>query len=193
MKYLIVPILWLLSAPSAPAGEYPNELDGFKLYAKYCADLEPMRSTVADVKKVLGNPIEDKSAKYVLWYEKDDWKILVYIYPDNGEHPSRLAGKMVESIDFIPAKPVSFKAVTFSKAFNKARVLAADARWDEYYDAFGLVYEVYTSKPPYGDKGPGDLNRVSYRATPHRVIKMQSWLIRELKEKTQAAPARARD
>jgi hypothetical protein len=192
MKYLIVPMLWLLSAPLIPAAEYPNELDGFKLYAKYCSGLEPMKSTVADVKKVLGNPLEDKSGKFVLWFEKDNWNVLVYVYPDNEEYPSHLAEK-VESIDFISIKPISFAAIKFPNAFNKADIGAADARWDEYYDAYGLVYEVYTSKPPYGDKGPGDLNRVSYRAAPHRVIEMQSWLIRELKEKAQAAPARARD
>jgi len=179
-------LIVMLAASSAFSAEYPNELDGFKLYAKYCSGLEPMKSTVADVKKVLGEPVKDKSGKFVLWFEKDDWEILVYIYPDNGEYPSYLAGKVVESIDFISVKPVYFAAVKFPRAFNKADIRAADARWDEYYDAYGLVYEVYTSKPPYGDKGPGDLNRVSYRPAPHKVIEMQSFLIRNLKDAAKA-------
>jgi hypothetical protein len=179
-------LIVLLAASTGMSAEYPNELDGFKLFAKYCPGLEPMKSTVDDVKKVLGEPLKDKSEKFVLWFEKDGWQILVYIYPDNGEYPSHLAGKVVGSIDFISIKPVSFAAVKFPKAFNKADIRAADARWDEYYDAFGLVYEVYASKPPYGDKGPGDLNRVSYRPAPHKVIQMQSFRIRNLNDAVKA-------
>lgn len=163
----------VLLASTGMAAEYPNELEGFKLFAKYCSGLTPMKSTVADVKKVLGKPLEDKSGKFVLWFEKDGWKILVYIYPENGEYPAHLAGKVVESIDFISVKPISFAAVTIPKAFNKTDISAADARWDEHYDAYGLAYEIYTSKPQYGDKGPDDLNRVSYRPALHRVIQMQ--------------------
>ena len=184
MRHVCGLLIVVLAASSAFSAKYPNELDGFKLYATYCSGLEPMKSTVTDVKKVLGGPLKDKSGKFVLWFEKDGWQILVYIYPDNGEYPSHLAGKVVESIDFISVKPVSFAAIKFPKAFNTTDVRAADARWDEYYDAFGLVYEVYTSKPPYGDKGPGDLNRVSYRPAPHRVIQMQSFRIRDLKDAT---------
>jgi hypothetical protein len=187
-------LIVLLAASTGFAAEYPNELEGFKLYAKYCSGLEPMKSTVADVKKVLGNPLENKSGKFVLWFEKDGWQILVYLYPDNGEYPSHLAGKVVESIDFISVKPVSFAAIKFPKAFNKADIRAADARWDEYYDAFGLVYEVYKSSIAYavGRHGTptyrsrGDLNRVSYRAAPHQVMQMQSFRIRDLNDAAKA-------
>ena len=40
---------------------------------------------------------------------------------------------------------------------------------------------MYTSKPQFGDKMPGDLNRISYRPAPHQVIQMQSSVIRGLK------------
>ena len=182
MKHFLGLLAVLLFASSGFAAEYPNELEGFALYAKYCSGLEPMKSTVADVKKVLGNPVDDKSGRLLLWFEKEGWKILVYIYPDNGEYPSYLAGKVVQSVDFISAKPVSFATIEFPTAFNKADIRAADATWDEYCDAHGLVYQVYTSKTRYGDTGPGDLNRVSYRPAPHRVIQMQSWMIRQLKD-----------
>ena len=180
---LLVFFIGTLSASSVFAAEYPNELEGYKLYARYCSYLEPMKSTVADVKKVLGNPMEGKSGKFVLWFEKDGWQILVYIYPDNGEYPSHLAGKVVESIDFISVKPVAFGEVKFSKAFNKIDTRAADACWDEYYDAYGLVYEVYTSKPSHGDKRPGDLNRVSYRPEPHTINEMRKFMIRYLRDR----------
>ena len=186
MKHILDLIAVLLFVPSVFAAEYPNELEGFKLYAKFCSGLEPMKSTVADVKKVLGNPMEDKSGKFVLWFEKDGWQILVYIYPDNGEYPSHLAGKVVESIDFVSVKPVSFAAIKFPKAFNKA----AYQHEEEYYDAYGLAYKVYTSSIAYavGRHGTptyrsrGDLNRVSYRAAPHQVIQMQQFMIREMKK-----------
>ena len=149
-KKMLGLLVLFLSARSALSAEFPNELDGFKLYTEYCSGLEPMKSTVDDVKRVWGKPMEDKSGDWVLWYEKDAWKILVYIYPENGEYPSWLAGKAVQSIDFIPSGSVSFRENTFPKAFNKAHVRAADASWDEYYDAFGLAYEIYTSKPQFG-------------------------------------------
>jgi len=192
MKYLTILLILLLSTPSVFAAEYPNELESFKLYAKYCPGLEPMKSTVDDVKKVLGNPLEDKSGKFVLWFEKDGWNILVYIYPGNGEYPSHLAGKVVESIDFISIKSVYFAAVKFPTAFNKA----AYTHWDEYYDAYGLAYKVYTSSIGYAVRhgtptyrSRGDLNRVSYRAAPHKVIEMQSFRIRDLNDaaKTKAS------
>lgn len=181
MRGMLALLVVMLSASFAFAAEYPNELDRFKLYGKYCSGLEPMKSTVEDVKKVLGEPLKEKSGKWILWYEKDEWQILVYLVPDNGEYPARLAGKAVESIDFISTKPVAFGNTKFPKAFNKVDTRAADARWDEYYDAFGLVYEVYTSKPPYGDEQSGDLNRISYRAAPHQMIRMQQFMIRDVK------------
>lgn len=182
MRYFIILLMAIMPASSAFSADYPNELAGFKLFDKYCHGLKPMKSTVEEMTKVLGMPMADKSGKYVFWYEKDGWNILVYFYPDNGDYPSRVAGKVVESIDFISTKPIAFGDTKFPKAFNTADVRAADAAWDEYYDAFGLVYEVYKSKPQYGDKGPGDLNRISYRAAPHETIRMQRFHIRDAKQ-----------
>jgi hypothetical protein len=159
---------------SAFAADYPNELDGLKLYAKYCSGLEPMRSTADDVKKVWGEPSKTTTS-LLLWYKRDSWDILVYLFPDNGEIPSRLVGK-VQSIDFISTEPTFFGKVSFPKAFNKFHVVAADAAWDEYYDAFGLAYEVYTG----GGGGLGYLNRISYQAAPHKVIEMQHYMIQSL-------------
>ncbi len=194
MRHIVGLLIVVLSASSASPAEYPNEVEGFKLYAKYCRGLEPMRSTVDDVKKVLGKPMRDDSESdwRAVWFEKDTWNILVYIYPDNGEYPAGLAGKRVKSIDFISIKPLSFANTTFPKTFNKVGVLAADARWNEYYDAFGLSYEVYTSKTPYGHEGPGDLNRISYQPAPHKIIEMQRSMIQSLKKAAaETAPAKA--
>lgn len=165
---------------------YPNELEGFKLYSKYCSGLEPMKSEINDVKKILGEQIKDKSGLFVLWYDKDDWHILVYLCSGNGRYPSWQAGKTVETIDFIPVGCIPFKDKVFSDKFNRYKQQAADAAWNEFSDAYGLVYEVYISKPPYSNKQPGDLDRISYRASPQNVIRLQrSHIDRLLNEKTE--------
>ena len=52
--------------------------------------------------------------------------------------------------------------MTFPPTFHKQHVDAADAGWYEYADGSGLAYEVYTTRTPYGETLPGDLNRVIY-------------------------------
>ena len=167
-------VVSLVISVAAIASDYPNELSGLDVYSKYCSGLRPMASTVEDVRKVLGDQARKGD---VLWYEKDEWKILVYTYPKDGRYPPWIAGK-VKSIDFIPAERMSFNDRDFPAAFNSERVRGADASWTSHYDSCGLVYEVYTSKTPYGDEVPGDLNRISYRPPPHKVIEMQERQLR---------------
>jgi hypothetical protein len=163
---------------------YPNELEGLELYAKYCPTLEPLRSTPADAERALGAPLSEKSTKSVLWYERDSWNILVYVCPDNGSYPEGMAGEKIESIDFVPANSLAFGHVHFPGAFSKRHVVAADAAWDEYSDAHGLVYEVYTSKPPFGGRVVGDLNRISYRAPLQHIIELQRASINQMRKQS---------
>jgi len=172
--------------------KYPNELEDFKIYNKYCSGLEPLGSTIEDVKKIMGEPSEKKSAEYVLWYEKKDWDILVYICTDTTS-PSWLAGRIVESIDFIPKDKLYFKDKKFSDKFNQQHVRAADAAWDEYFDAYGLVYEIYTTKTPYGNKTPGDLNRISYRANPQKIVNQQRSFIYHLQREIEKLKTQKKD
>jgi len=66
------------------------------------------------------------------------------------------------SVDLLPHKRTPFAKVEFPGDFAKKHVTAVDAAWDEYSDGFGLRYEVYSTKTPYGNQLPGDLNRISY-------------------------------
>src|ERR1019366_5068608 len=88
------------------------------------------------------------------------WQVLVYFsrYCFR-QHPQDAAGTHICSIDLVPDGVVDFSSARFSARFVKKHVNAADASWDEYTDSNGLQYSVYTSRPPYGTKRAGDLNR----------------------------------
>ena len=181
----------LARQPQSETGnKYPNELPGYKFYAKAkWKSLEPLVSTMADVRRVLGEPSEahdtsqytkpypgDAVAKRpVFTYELDgSWQILVYFarycFYAGPVLPASLNG-CVCTIDLVPKKRISFDAVRFPTAFKKENVVAVDAAWDEYADGSGLVYEVYTTKTPYGSKQPGDLNRIKYGPSRDAVLK----------------------
>lgn len=167
--------------PSDEVKRYPNELPGYKFYEKAkWKSLEPLISTMADVRRVLGEPAEahdvsqytkpypgDAAAKQpVLTYNlDDDWRVLVYFtrycFYDGPPLPTSLDDRLC-TIDLIPKKPISFGAVAFPPIFKKKNVTAIDAGWDQYTDGSGLVYEVYTTKAPSGSKQAGDLNRIKY-------------------------------
>lgn len=159
---------------------YPNELPGFRFYEKArWKSLVPLASTMADVRRVLGAPKEahdvlhftepypgDGVAKRpVFTYDyDDDWEILVYFvtfcFYEVARLPDSLSDRLC-SIDLIPKKRIPFDGIEFPAAFVKKHVGAVDAAWNKYSDGTGLVYEVYTTRTPYGSTKPGDLNRIT--------------------------------
>ncbi len=162
---------------------YPNELEAYKFQAKAAwGALVPLHSSIADVRAILGRPREARDlGRYLSPYPGDepalaplfeysggaDWDVYIYfVTRDQSEQAGPLHGLVgrVLSIDLLPRKPVSFAGVGFPAAFAKRHVVAADAAWDEYADAHGLIYEVYTSRPAHVDVRPEDLNRISYGA-----------------------------
>lgn len=169
---------------------YPNELIGYRLFqgAKW-SQLTPLESTIADVRRVLGAPADPRDiANYMAPYPGDNaarqpvfsyrldarWEAVVYF----GRHcvwlPSDLREILADrvcSIELIPSKGPSFRNITFPPAFHKQHVDAADAAWDEYADGSGLVYEVYTTRTPYGAAVPGDLNRIVYGPSAAQITK----------------------
>jgi hypothetical protein len=164
-----------LSVSGQEANPYPHELLGYRYYetAKW-RGLTPSRSTIVDVRKLLGNPENatdlaqpvapyhgDAKVKSVVFtYSKlmPDWDVLIYLEKSCGvSQTPRLC-----SIDLVPHERIPFSHMTISPAFTKRHVDAADAAWDEYSDGSGLSYEIYTTKTPYGQQLPGDLNRISY-------------------------------
>jgi hypothetical protein len=161
--------------------KYPNELAAYQFYqnAKW-KSLEPLVSTMADVRRLLGEPSEvhdvsqytkaypgDALAKKPVftYVVDDDWQILVYFvrycFFDGPALPTLLDDRLC-TIDLVPKKRIPFDKVQFSAPFKRKAVTAIDAAWDEYEDGSGLVYEVYTTRTPYGNTQPGDLNRIKY-------------------------------
>lgn len=165
--------------------KYPNELPDFRFYetAKW-KTLEPLVSTMKDVRKVLGEPSEandvsqytkpypgdDKAKQPVFTYElNSDWQVLVYFvkYCFQGyvPLPDELDNKLC-SIALIPKKPISFQSEIFPDIFKKKDVTAIHGAWIEYTDGTGLIYEIYTRPSPYDNESKsGDLNRVVYTAS----------------------------
>jgi hypothetical protein len=172
---------------------YVNELPGYKFYerAKW-KSLRPLLSTMADVRRVLGEPSEahdvsqytkpypgDRLAKKpVLTYELDaDWQIIVYFakycFYEGPALPASLDERLC-SIDLVPKKQINFSSIEFPVAFRKNHITAKDAAWDEYSDGSGLVYEVYTTGTRYGGKQAGDLNRIKYGPSAEDIRKYAS-------------------
>lgn len=154
---------------------YPNELPGYRFFqtAKW-RNLTPSSSAIVDVRKLLGDPdVATDLAHPVAPYPGDatvtsvvftysslmpGWDVLIYLNESCGvSQKLRLC-----SVDLLPHKRTPFAKVTFPSKFTKRHIGAADAAWDEYIDDFGLRYEVYTTKTPYGNELPGDLDRISY-------------------------------
>jgi hypothetical protein len=163
----------------ATEDRYPNELPEFRFYETASwRSLKPLVATMADVRRVLGNPLEvhdvseytkpypgdEKASKPVFSYNlSGGWNLLVYFtkYCFH-EPPHGLPGDRVCSLDLLPAFRISFDVSKLPTNFTKTHVQAVDAAWDEYSDGTGLRYEVYSSRTPYGEHRPGDLFRISY-------------------------------
>jgi hypothetical protein len=155
-------------------------LPGLKFYATAkWRSLTPLVSSLSDVREVLGDPSNatdlahyfdpypgDASAESPLltYPAGSDWEIFVYFGKKCGyslgskERPRNT----LCSVELIPRKRRPFKSVVFPAAFAREKVSGADAAWDQYRDSYGLAYEVYTTRTPYGKTIPGDLNRIVY-------------------------------
>jgi len=170
---------------------YPNELEGYRFFqtARW-KSLTPLVSTMADVRKALGEPAEAKDIAHygepypgdaaatqpIFTYDVDDnWYLIVYFVKSDLSDPKELRARVPDllyQIALIPRRKVSFKEVVFPGAFKKRNVTAADAAWDSYGDGSGLVYEVYTCSTMHGKREPGDLNRINYGPSDEAVRKI---------------------
>jgi hypothetical protein len=164
------PPLVVESEPPAPPARYPNELPGFRFYVTSAwSQLVPLESTLADVRRVLGEPSDARDLdRYVAPYPGDDaaiqpvltydisneWNLLVYLVRSDlsvrDDYPAEVHDKLL-SIDLVPDRDLPF-AVEFSSDWRSRKVLAA-ASWTTWADGSGLEYQVY---------GNGNLNRIVY-------------------------------
>ena len=170
---------------------YPNELEGYRFFqtARWNS-LTPLVSTMADVRKTLGEPAEAKDIAHygepypgdeaagqpiLLYAVDDDWEMIVYFVKSDLSSPKELRAKVPDTlyqIALIPNRAISFKEVVLPAAFRKRKVTAADAAWDEYGDGSGLVYQIYTCRTMHGKREPGDLNRINYGPSEEAVRKI---------------------
>jgi hypothetical protein len=120
-------------------------------------------------------PGDDVAKQPVFSYRlAKNWDMLIYFGRHCFSLPNSIARKLADrvcSIDLIPLKRRPFGNITFPSEFRKQHVDAADAAWDEYADGSGLVYEVYTTKTPYGVTVPGDLNRIVYGPSASQIAR----------------------
>jgi hypothetical protein len=164
---------------------YPNELDGFRFFgAAPFRPLVPLTSTIADVRRVLGEPDEavdnahygapypgdETAARPVFTYEHlvPGVRALVYFVRSDvraaAVFPARLDGALL-SVDLVSNDPIPFAGRVPEGIFRATKTSGADAGWIDYEDGTGLHYQVYIGKTRYGRTGPGDLNRIVYGAS----------------------------
>jgi hypothetical protein len=182
---LLCSLGWAASLP----GRYPNEVQGFAFSdTSRWKSLVPLESGMKDVRATMGIPDVakdlaqyaapypgDSAARQPVWtYHVDSrWDLVIHFvksgYPANEQFPSNL-GDRLHSIDCIPLKRMRFPAHQPGPGFAKRRVVAAGAKWNEFSDGTGLVYEVFSEPTREGDRA-GDLNRIVYGPSDSEVAR----------------------
>ena len=110
---------------------YPHELTQYPFYSSDpWQRIVPLVSTMADVRKLLGDPAEagdltkygepypgdGEAAQPLFCYRRDPrWQVLIYFVGANlkdgiNQYPAALRGRVV-SVDFIPAEPLPFRQI----------------------------------------------------------------------------------
>ena len=160
-RLLALAILFLVAIPGTmatqPQNPYPNELPGFKFYAKYLTPLRPYVSEKGSVVRVLGS---DQGT------ELGDWRIRPLFMGKensvNGHAWARdLTGRLA-NIELTPRHIVSMQDVKFPAAFTHSLggVSEINVSCDVYSDIFGLQYWIYAGDSSEGKKG--DLMQIVY-------------------------------
>jgi hypothetical protein len=138
-----------------PSNPYPNELPGFKFYAKYLYPLRPLHSVSAQVVTVLGS---DGIVEAGRW-----WILPSFVV----EFGSQVAVNRLHSVTITPRERVSMREVKFPAAFTHVMGGVSEAHacsCDVYVDRFGLQYWLY--QEDYNTDKKGDLFQIVY-GPPH--------------------------
>ncbi len=156
MRAVLVLALCLLHANAGyskgPQNRYPNELQGFKFYAKYLAPLRPGVSDLQAVRRVLG----DTSA-----VKRNSWTIIPHYTTKSGPVSNPVLGPLYEII-IRPEGVIPMGAVKFPASFTHCHssVSESNISFDVYSDRFGLEYWLHEEDSKLGKKG--DLFRIVY-------------------------------
>ena len=150
LAFLFVTIL--AGAKSISHSPYPNELKGFKFYAKYLAPLRPGVSGEEAVRRVLG----DTTA-----VQRNGWTIITTYAMKSGPVQNPALGPLAEII-VRPGGVIPMGAVKFPPSFTHchASVSEINISFDVYSDRFGLEYWLHEEDSKWGKKG--DLYRIVY-------------------------------
>ena len=163
MPQLLIFLLLLLLTTSAYTKDkshnpYPNELQGFKLYAKYLAPLRPYVSDHASVVRVLGQDGR---------LELSGWKIWAYFASNRGlvSNPSL---RLLAEITIKPKQRVSMLSMKFPAAFTHGLggISETNISCDVYSDNFGLHYWLLAEDSKWGNKD--DLVQIVYGPSTSR-------------------------
>jgi hypothetical protein len=137
-----------VGAGDRPHSRYPNELQGFRFYAKYLAPLRPGMSDRDAVRRVLGTePVK-----------RDGWTIT----------PFSTLGTLYQ-ITIRPDGVIPMSTVKFSPSFDHCHISVSEINisFDVYSDRFGLEYWLHEEDSEWGKKG--DLYLVAYGASRQRL------------------------
>jgi hypothetical protein len=154
---VVIPILMATSFSAKGAkssNPYPNELPGFKFYAKYLYPLRPSESSRTQVVKVLGS---DGLVEVGEW-EITSGYLAEIPRPNGGDDHNRLAGILIK-----PKKRVSMLGIKFPAAFSHHMAEITEdegGAFDVYSDRFGLAYWIRGGNTIAGENG--DLLQIEY-------------------------------
>jgi hypothetical protein len=150
LALLIVTIL--AGATPTSHNPYPNELAGFKFYAKYLAPLRPGVSSKEAVRRVLGDSAP---------VQRSGWTIIPTYTMKSGPVYNPVVGPLAEII-VRPDGVIPMGAVKFPPLFTHCHegVTEIDIDFDVYSDRFGLEYWLYEEDSKWGKKA--DLYRIVY-------------------------------
>ena len=142
----------LVGAGDTHHSRYPNELQGFRFYAKYLAPLEPGLSGEEAVRRVLGDTATVR---------RNGWTIGTTYTEKSGPAYNPTLGPLAEII-VKPGGVIPMGAVEFSPSFDHchASVSEINISFDVYSDRFGLEYWLHEEDSKWGKKG--DLYRIVY-------------------------------
>jgi hypothetical protein len=119
------------ATPTAP-NPYPNELQGFRLYAKFLAPLRPGVSSEDAVRQVLGTTSAVK---------RNGWTIQPFYTAIGGPVSNPTLGP-VSDFELTPDAIIPFASVKFPPAFTHCHIGVSEVNliFDVYEDRFGLAY-----------------------------------------------------
>lgn len=128
-----------------PHSRYPNELQGFEIYAKYLAPLRPGISTGEEVARVLGDPVQLKPG---------GWNVIPNYVIKKGPVNNPALGPLFEIV-VKPEGVIPMAAVRFPKVFTRCHSSLSEFNigFDVYSDTSGLEYWLLEEDSQWGKKG----------------------------------------